>query len=191
MIQPYATGRLTLRPLAARDEGAFVHYHQVSFDALSRWSPSLTRETDLIARFRAELDKAEGHAAGQHLKLVAELDGGQLAALVSLTEIVRGAFHNAYAGWSVRSDLTGQGIATEAVGGLLDVAFAPPPVGIGLHRVQANIIPANVASLRVAEKVGLRREGVALRYLHIGGMWQDHVMFALTAEERPRPQEGG
>jgi ribosomal-protein-alanine N-acetyltransferase len=35
----------------------------------------------------------------------------------------------------------------------------------------------------VAEKLGLREEGVAFRYLEINGVWEDHVRYAITAEE--------
>jgi ribosomal-protein-alanine N-acetyltransferase len=66
---------------------------------------------------------------------------------------------------------------------LLDIAFAEVPEGLGLHRVQANIIPRNAPSLRIAEKVGLRRQGLALRCLGIAGQWEDHVMLAMTKEE--------
>lgn len=173
------TPRLLIRPLSEEDREGFVRFHQVSFDALSRWSPTLTRDTDLGARFEQGLAKAPG----EHLKLVGVLDSGHLGALISLNEIVRGVFQNAYAGWAVSSDVAGQGLATEAVTALMDLAFAPPPFGIGLHRVQANIIPANGASLRVAEKVGLRQEGLARAYLKIAGQWQDHLMFARVAEE--------
>ena len=52
-----------------------------------------------------------------------------------------------------------------------------------LHRIEINIIPRNQASLRVVQKIGLRHEGVALRYLEIDGVWEDHSHFAITAEE--------
>jgi ribosomal-protein-alanine N-acetyltransferase len=52
-----------------------------------------------------------------------------------------------------------------------------------LHRLQVAIIPRNAASRRVAEKLGLRDEGTALRYLEIAGVWEDHVRYAITAEE--------
>jgi ribosomal-protein-alanine N-acetyltransferase len=45
------------------------------------------------------------------------------------------------------------------------------------------IIPRNRASRRVVEKLDLREEGVAQRYLAINGVWEDHIRFALTAEE--------
>ena len=52
-----------------------------------------------------------------------------------------------------------------------------------LHRLQVAIVPRNAASLRVVEKLGLRREGLAERYLEINGVWEDHYRFAITAEE--------
>jgi [ribosomal protein S5]-alanine N-acetyltransferase len=52
-----------------------------------------------------------------------------------------------------------------------------------LHRVEVDIRPENAASLRVVEKLGLRREGYYERYLDIDGGWRDHVGFAITIEE--------
>jgi ribosomal-protein-alanine N-acetyltransferase len=54
---------------------------------------------------------------------------------------------------------------------------------ISLHRVEISIIPRNLASRRVVEKLGIREEGVALRFLEINGVWEDHVRHAITAEE--------
>jgi [ribosomal protein S5]-alanine N-acetyltransferase len=52
-----------------------------------------------------------------------------------------------------------------------------------LHRVEVDIRPENAASLRVVEKLGLRREGFYERFLDIDGGWRDHVAFAVTVEE--------
>ena len=52
--------------------------------------------------------------------------------------------------------------------------------------MQANIIPRNLPSIRLAERMGFRLEGLALKYLKIAGEWQDHLMFAkLVDEHRP------
>ena len=59
-------------------------------------------------------------------------------------------------------------------------------LGLGLHRVEVNIRPENIASLRVVEKLGFRDEGLRLRYLHIAGEWRDHRSFALTSEDLGR-----
>ena len=54
-----------------------------------------------------------------------------------------------------------------------------------LHRVEIVIRPENMASLRVVEKLGFRREGPRPAYLHIDGGWRDHEVFALNADEVP------
>ena len=52
-----------------------------------------------------------------------------------------------------------------------------------LHRVEIAIVPRNAASLRVVEKLGLRNEGTARRFLEINGLWEDHVRFGTTEED--------
>ncbi len=83
----------------------------------------------------------------------------------------------------VGADSMGRGLGTEGVEALLRVAFTADPDGLALHRVQANIMPTNQRSIRIAAKVGLRCEGLAVRYLEIAGTWEDHIMFAMTREE--------
>lgn len=180
------TERLTLRRLRPDDEAEFVRTVVESADDWRPWSPAAPSNLTPADLFQRELERAvSAAAAGTHLRLGAFDDDHRLAGLFSLNEIVRGVFHSAHAGWQVRSGWTGRGLGTEGVRGLLAVAFDDPPDGLGLHRVQANIIPTNAPSLRIAEKVGFRREGLAERYLRIAGEWQDHAMFALTAEEWP------
>ena len=177
------TPRLVLRPLKEGDRAAFVRAQEVSSAFWAPWSPAADVDSPDALFDRQLLRTLTGLETGKDLRLAAFLNDGRLAALLGLNEIVRGAFHNAYAGWRVAADVVRQGIGTEAVAALLDAAFAPPPRGTGLHRVQANIIPENAPSLRLAERVGFRREGFARAYLHIAGEWRDHVMFAKVAEE--------
>jgi ribosomal-protein-alanine N-acetyltransferase len=47
-----------------------------------------------------------------------------------------------------------------------------------LHRLEAACIPTNLASIRLLEKTGFRREGYARGYLCINGTWQDHLLYA-------------
>jgi ribosomal-protein-alanine N-acetyltransferase len=112
-----------------------------------------------------------------------DADRRPLVAVINLNNIVRGVFQNTDMGWRVMFEFAGRGLGTEAVIGMLDLAFAAPPAGMGLHRVQANIIETNVPSMRLAARAGFRREGVAPRMLRINGEWQDHVMHAKLADE--------
>ncbi len=52
-----------------------------------------------------------------------------------------------------------------------------------LHRLEAACLQKNESSLRLLERTGFNREGVARRYLKINGVWQDHITFALVEDD--------
>ena len=108
--------------------------------------------------------------------------GDELVGRIQLTGISPAPFENAHVGYFVAERHNGRGYATEAVRQAVDAAFEE----LALHRVQAAAIPRNVASIRVLKKAGFREEGLALRYLQIAGVWEDHKLYAVTAEEWPR-----
>jgi len=84
-------------------------------------------------------------------------------------------------GWALAGDHQGRGYATEAARALLDYAFD----ALGCHRVIATCQPENVASWRVMEKLGMRREAHFVRGLQqANGAWWDEYFYALLAEER-------
>ena len=82
--------------------------------------------------------------------------------------------------------LLNRGYMTEAVSLLTDYAFS----GLGLHRIEANVMPRNARSLRVLEKCGFHPEGLAQRYLQINGVWEDHIhMVRLNDAWQPRTED--
>lgn len=107
------------------------------------------------------------------------LPDGPLVGRVRLSVVVRGPWQNANLGYYVDRAANGRGICTEAVGLVVGIALDR----LGLHRVQAAVMPHNAASIRVLEKNGFRREGLAPRYLRINGRWEDHLIFAITGED--------
>lgn len=105
--------------------------------------------------------------------------GGRLAGQLTVSNVVHRALRSCTIGYWVDGALAGRGIMPTAVALAIDHCFGP----VGLHRVEIDIRPENVASLRVVEKLGLRREGYYERFLDIDGGWRDHVAFAVTAED--------
>ncbi len=103
----------------------------------------------------------------------------RLVGEINLNSVQRGAYQNAYVGYWVDRRVAGNGYVPEALVVVARYAFET----IGLHRVQVSIIPRNTRSRRVVEKLGLREEGIAERYLEINGVWEDHIRYALTREE--------
>lgn len=184
------TSRLTLRLLRPDDRAEFIRVHTISHDHFAPWVPLRPADQSLDAFFEQALDRTDqARQDGTAYRFVAFDISGRIIGFFNLSQVFRGAFDCAYASWAVGADAIGQGYGVEGVHALLDFAFAPQPDGAGLHRVQANIIPENTASLRLAERVGFRREGYALRYLLIAGVWRDHIMFARLADEHAKKAE--
>lgn len=90
---------------------------------------------------------------------------------ISLNNIVRGAFLSCFYGVKMDQAYINQGYMTEALKRAIQYAFDE----LGLHRIEGNIMPRNIRSLRVAEKCGFQSEGIAEKYLRINGVWEDHV----------------
>jgi ribosomal-protein-alanine N-acetyltransferase len=104
---------------------------------------------------------------------------GALIGEVSLGSVQRGPFQSAYVGYWIDQRHAGRGYVPEAVVLVMRYAFEE----LGLHRVEAAIVPRNVRSRRVAAKLQLREEGTSERFLQIRGVWEDHVRYAITYEE--------
>ncbi len=135
----------------------------------------------VASSFRAMVRDARRQARdGRGLVLVTLYDG-QLVGQVTLTGLTRGSAQWVQVGYWIDRDLAGRGITTTAVALVVDHCLQD----LDLHRVEIAIRPENTASLRVVDKLGFRREGLAPRYLHIDGAWRDHLLCALTVEELP------
>ncbi|MHB8430512.1 MAG: GNAT family N-acetyltransferase [Acidimicrobiales bacterium] len=107
---------------------------------------------------------------------------GRFGGEITLSSIQRGPFQNGSIGYWIDERLAGYGYTPEAVVVILQFAFET----LRLHRAEVAIIPRNVASRQVVEKLGIRSEGIALGFLEINGAWEDHVRYAITAEEWER-----
>lgn len=175
--------RVTLRPLRLNDFHQWREVRLANASWLTPWEPARSqvapdpvRDRDAFAircSSRAR-DWQLGTGYGFGIFVSQHLVGE-----INLNSVQRGAYQNAYIGYWVDHRMAGNGYVPEALVVLVRFAFEQ----IRLHRVQVSIIPRNTRSRRVVEKVGLREEGVAERYLEINGVWEDHVRYALTREE--------
>ncbi|MXV45079.1 GNAT family N-acetyltransferase [Saccharibacter sp. 17.LH.SD] len=68
---------------------------------------------------------------------------------------------------------------TESVRRVLKIAFSE----VGLHRVEANIQPNNVKSIKLIKRLHFRYEGFSPRYLYVDGQWRDHERWALLCDD--------
>lgn len=105
--------------------------------------------------------------------------GGEFAGEINLNSVQRGPFQSCYIGYWIDEAKAGNGYTPEGVVVVMRYAFEE----LHLHRVQAAIVPRNAPSRRVVDKLELREEGLAKRYLEIAGVWEDHIRYAMTSEE--------
>jgi ribosomal-protein-alanine N-acetyltransferase len=178
------TDRLVLRPPRTSDVPELRRVLRANAEHLRPWSVapplgedplSLTSVSGTVLRNRR--DWKRGHSLV--LLVVARDREEHILGRVALGGVLLGAFQNAHLGYWIDADHQGRGLMTEAVRAATTFGLK----SAGLHRVQAAVMPRNSGSLRVLEKAGYRREGVAERYLCIAGKWEDHVLFAVTREE--------
>lgn len=104
---------------------------------------------------------------------------GSIIGAISLSQIFRGGFQNAYLGYCIGARYAGQGYMTEAIKLILSHAFKH----LKLHRLEANIQPDNAASIALVKRAGFTREGFSRRYLKVCGRWRDHERWAITVDD--------
>lgn len=95
----------------------------------------------------------------------------KIIGIIGLNNVVWGAFCSAFLGYKLDKEHLSRGYMTMAVEMLTKYAFEE----LGLHRIEANVMPKNKASLRVLEKNHFVNEGISKYYLNINGVWEDHI----------------
>ncbi len=175
--------RVLLRPLGVADFAAWSEVRTRSGGWLLRWEPrrlpgqpDVTTDRDAFSVRCSARERERQLGTGYGFGIFVE---GRFAGEINLSSIQRGPFQSAYVGYWIDEAEAGHGYTPEALVVLARFAFDD----LRLHRIQISIIPRNSASRRVVEKLKLRDEGIAERYLEINGVWEDHVRYAITAEE--------
>lgn len=175
--------RIVLRPLVSDDFPQWREVRRANREWLTKWEPKRVASSPDVVEDRSafsmrchsrerERQLGSGYGFGVFV-------GGSFAGEVNLNSIQRGPFQNAYVGYWIDERQAGNGYTPEAVVAVMRYAFEE----LDLHRLQISIVPRNKSSRRVVEKIGVRAEGIAERYLEINGTWEDHIRFAMTAEE--------
>lgn len=103
----------------------------------------------------------------------------RMIGMVALNNIVWGDFCSCFLGYKMDEAHTGKGFMTRAVSCVCQWAFSE----LGLHRIEANVMPRNKASMAVLQKCGFENEGLARKYLRINGVWEDHIHMTKLNED--------
>ncbi|WP_424217722.1 GNAT family N-acetyltransferase (plasmid) [Streptomyces sp. BI20] len=141
----------------------------LSFDSRTR--------TQAAAMIEGTITRAQGVPRSEYY--LAITPRGTDDTVVGFVRIAFAGVQAAKLGYAVAARWWGRGYATDAARVLTSYAFN----SLGLHRVSAAIGPDNNASMAVAARLGMQREGVLRDHVHTGGVWRDSVLYSVLAHE--------
>jgi len=175
--------RIVLRQLVVTDFPQWREVRRRNIDWLTKWEPTrplgapdVIEDRDAFGIRCSSRQREQQLGVGYGFGIFVD---GSFCGEINISSVQRGPFQSAYVGYWIDEAQAGNSYTPEAVVVLARHAFEQ----LELHRLQIAIIPRNAASRRVVEKLALREEGTALRYLEINGVWEDHVRYAVTAED--------
>ena len=175
--------RVMLRPLAANDFRSWSEVRRRPAEWLTVWEPSRPAHqpapvTDRSAFAARCQQRDRDRAAGTAYQFGLFIDQ-QIAGEVNLNNVVRGAMQSGTIGYWIDQRHAGHAYIAEAVAVVIQFGFEQ----LALHRLEICIVPRNERSKRVMQKLDIRDEGIAQRYLEINGVWEDHIRYGITVEE--------
>jgi RimJ/RimL family protein N-acetyltransferase len=178
LTDPIETERLLLRAFRAADLEP-VHAMQ-SHETVVRYLEWGPRSQDEVAEsLRMKIAATSIRTEGDVLSLALTLpDTGELVGDVVLQYVSEGHGRGEI-GFIAHPDHGGKGYTTEASRVLLRIAFED----LGLHRVIGQVESRNAASIRVLEKLGMRREAHFVENVFVKDEWQDELLYAILERE--------
>ncbi|MEA2906886.1 MAG: [ribosomal protein S5]-alanine N-acetyltransferase [Alphaproteobacteria bacterium] len=170
-----------LRAPQMADFADWAALREASRDFLTPWEPTWPADDLTRGSFRRRIRRYSEDQRGDlaYPFFVFRKSDSALVGGLTLANIRRGCAQAGSLGYWMGAAFARQGHMTAAVGAVVPFAFAT----LRLHRVEAACIPGNVASIRLLEKTGFRREGFARQYLCIDGVWQDHLLYACVKDD--------
>ena len=182
-LLPEVSGEgVALRSPQMSDYAEWSELRERSRAFLTPWEPTWPADDLTRASFRRRIKRYGEDQRGDlaYAFFVFRKPDNALVGGLTLANIRRGCAQATSLGYWMGAPYARAGHMTAAVNAVVPFAFGT----LKLHRIEAACIPANVASVRLLEKTGFKREGFARQYLCIDGIWQDHLLYARLENDR-------
>jgi RimJ/RimL family protein N-acetyltransferase len=171
------TTRLILRPFKETDwEGVHVYGSDPKVCEFMEWGPNSPGESKDFVRRSIRLAK-QYPRSGYEYAMEDKTDGRLIGSIGLYIHEPRR--QQALMGYTLARDCWGRGFATDASKAMLNYGFQE----LKLHRISAMCDVRNIASFRVMEKSGMRREGLFLQEKFVKGHWRDTLLYSILAYE--------
>lgn len=174
--------RLILKSIDESNTMQLLDYVVRNKEFLERWevvrsADYYTAQTQKELIISDKLNMEKGQLVKVWMYKIDEPD--KIIGSIALSNIVKGAFLSCHLGYRLDQEENNKGYMTEGIRCMINYAFDV----LQLHRIEANIMPRNEASLKVVQKLGFYHEGLAQKYLKINGTWEDHIHMVLRNHE--------
>ena len=169
-----ALNRVIMRQPQPRDCDAFISAVRYSRKLHGPWIQAKATSKKEFTKYLERFSSGNHHGF-----LVIERATNQIAGVININEVIRGAFQNGSLGYYAFEPHAGKGLMCEGMLLVVKHAFGK----LKLHRLEANIQPGNQASIALVKKCGFVCEGLADRLLKVRGRWRDHERWALLAKQ--------
>ncbi|WP_313340383.1 GNAT family N-acetyltransferase [Sedimentibacter sp.] len=173
----YDSDRLYLRILKPNNATEVLDYYKRNYSFLNEWEPRRTRDFYTLSYQKKQLYMEYNMFKTKSLVRfwIIKKDDNKLIGNVCYSNIIMGNFKSCFLGYKLDKDEINNGYMTEAIERTVQIMFDD----FNLHRIEANVVPRNLRSLKVMEKLNFEREGFSKRYLEINGKWEDHIHYAV------------
>ena len=174
-------GAVVLRPPRMSDYKAWADLRAASRDFLQPWEPAWPNDDLTRSAFRRRLSlyTRDRELGLGHAFLMFEAGTGALVGGVNLRSVARGVAQSGSIGYWAGLPYVRRGYTLAGVKAVARFAFRT----LALHRIEAACCTDNTASAALLRKAGFEDEGMARGYLKINGIWRDHLLFGMVADE--------
>ena len=182
MLFCYETDRLFLKVLQQDSARSVLEFYKNNRKIFEPLEPPKD-ENFYTEKYQGKLLSAElkNFLAGKSVRffVFAKDCPNEIIGTISFNAINRGAFHNCQIGYKFDKNKLHRGYATESVKKAVQIAIDE----MNIHRIEAYILPDNIASVNLAKKVGFISEGMAFKYARLASGWHDHLRYVYIAPD--------
>lgn len=180
MYKSYETERLVLRVIDGTFAQSVLDYFNRNREHLKQFDPLRSENFYKVESRKKAIEKELIDIENEkqlRLWIFKKSDANyeKIIGTICFSHIIKGFFLSCYVGYSIDFEEANKGYITESLEKGIEIMFDE----YKLHRIEATVMPKNIPSLKVLEKLNFKNEGLSEKYQRINGKWEDHIHMVL------------
>lgn len=183
MITTYETNRLLLKIENERICYSVLKFYADNYELFERFEPTRSKSFYTLSHQRNYLNMEYNEIIQKRLLrlwVYPKWEAKCIMGTISFSNIVNGSFKSAMFGYKFAKKYHGFGYASEACMEGIRIMFEE----YDLHRIEAKIMPSNLPSIALINRLGFSYEGMERKSVEINHKWEDHLRYALLSSNQ-------